>query len=96
VNHGQEFVIGGYTHRSQTFDARIFGYYEGGKLLYVARMRNGFTPTLRAQPLRELKTLAVGESRSRSRPEPFAVPGGATRVWSCAQDVGRRPHGYLH
>ena len=42
VNQGQEFVIGGYTVGSKTFDALIFGYYEGAKLIYAARTRNGF------------------------------------------------------
>ena len=44
VNRGQEFVIGGYTHGTRTFDALIFGYYEGERLIYAARTRNGFTP----------------------------------------------------
>jgi ATP-dependent DNA ligase len=44
INQGQEFVIGGYTIGGATFDALIFGYYEGDQLLYVARTRNGFTP----------------------------------------------------
>ena len=43
---GQEFVIGWYTPRLTNFDALIFGYYEGDKLLYTARKRNGFTPGL--------------------------------------------------
>ena len=29
VNRGQEFVIGGYTLGTKTFDALVFGYYEG-------------------------------------------------------------------
>ena len=29
VNRGQEFVIGGYTFGTKTFDALVFGYYEG-------------------------------------------------------------------
>jgi ATP-dependent DNA ligase len=44
VNRGQEFVIGGYTRGTKTFDALIFGYYEGDRLIYAARTRNGFTP----------------------------------------------------
>jgi ATP-dependent DNA ligase len=39
VNRGQEFVIGGYTVGPKNFDALIFGYYEGDKLMYVARTR---------------------------------------------------------
>jgi ATP-dependent DNA ligase len=48
VNLGQEFVIGGYTFGGKTFDALVLGYYEGGKLIYTARTRNGFTPATRA------------------------------------------------
>ena len=47
VNRGQEFVIGGYTVGGRTFDALVFGYYDGNRLLYAARTRNGFTPALR-------------------------------------------------
>jgi len=43
VNQGQEFVIGGYTPSAHNFDAIIFGYYDGGKLMYASRTRNGFT-----------------------------------------------------
>jgi ATP-dependent DNA ligase len=41
VNRGQEFVIGGYTI-GNPFDALIFGYYDGDRLLYAARTRAGF------------------------------------------------------
>jgi len=44
VNQGQEFVIGGYTPSASSFDALIFGYYQSGELIYVAKTRNGFTP----------------------------------------------------
>ena len=44
INRGQEFVIGGYTVGGNPFDALICGYYEGDRLLYAARTRNGFTP----------------------------------------------------
>ena len=47
VNQGQEFVIAGYTPGARSFDALIFGYYDGDKLIYVARTRNGFTPASR-------------------------------------------------
>src|SRR5262249_46256506 len=47
VNQGREFVIGGYTPAAGSFDALIFGYYQGQRLLYCARTRSGFTPRLR-------------------------------------------------
>jgi ATP-dependent DNA ligase len=57
VNRGQEFVIGGYTRGTKTFDALVFGYYEGKDLIYVARTRNGFTPVTRAQLFKKFKGL---------------------------------------
>ena len=39
---GQEFVIGGYPRGTKTFDALVFGYYEGKGLIYVAHTRNQF------------------------------------------------------
>ena len=35
-------MIGGYTVGGRAFDALVFGYYLGDKLIYVARTRNGF------------------------------------------------------
>src|SRR5919106_1803778 len=61
VNRGQEFVIGGYTRGTKTFDALVFGYYEGEKLIYVARTRNGFNPVTRAQLFKKSKGLAISE-----------------------------------
>jgi len=59
VNRGQEFVIGGYTRGTQTFDALVFGYYEGERLIYVSRTRNGFTPVVRAQLFKKFKPLEI-------------------------------------
>jgi ATP-dependent DNA ligase len=41
VNQGQEFVIGGYTPSAKNFDAMVIGFYEGKRLIYSARVRNG-------------------------------------------------------
>ena len=59
VNRGQEFVIGGYTRGTNTFDALIFGYYEAKNLIYVARTRNGFTPATRVQLFKKFKALEI-------------------------------------
>src|SRR5262249_15785178 len=69
VNRGQEFVIGGYTRGTKTFDALIFGYYEGDRLIYVARTRNGFTPASRAQLFRKFKDIEVSECPFVNLPE---------------------------
>jgi len=47
VNRGQELVIGGYVPAPNNFDSIVVGYYEGQQLIYVARIRNGFTPASR-------------------------------------------------
>jgi DNA ligase D-like protein (predicted ligase) len=59
VNRGQEFVIGGYTVGTKTFDALIFGYYEGDRLIYTARTRNGFTPLVRQQLFKKFRGLEI-------------------------------------
>ena len=69
VNRGQEFVIGGYTRGTKTFDALVIGYYEGDKLVYVARTRNGFTPALRAQLFRKFRGLEIDACPFANLPE---------------------------
>ncbi len=69
INQGQEFVIGGYTPTPKNFDALIFGYYEGEKLMYVARTRNGFTPVLREQIFKRFRALAISECPFANLPE---------------------------
>ena len=69
VNRGQEFVIGGYTRGTQTFDALVFGYYEGDQLIYVARTRNGFTPVIRAQLFKTFKALEIDDCPFANLPE---------------------------
>jgi ATP-dependent DNA ligase len=75
VNQGQEFVIGGYTLKGGSFDALIFGYYEGGKLIYAGRTRNGFTPATREQLFKRFRGLQTTEC-------PFAnLPEGKSGRW---------------
>jgi DNA ligase D-like protein (predicted ligase) len=77
VNAGQEFVIGGYTLGGATFDALVFGYYDGDKLIYAARTPNGFTPKLRAELLRRFKPLETKECPFTNLPEKKAGRWGA-------------------
>jgi DNA ligase D-like protein (predicted ligase) len=69
VNRGQEFVIGGYTIGTKTFDALIFGYYEGDRLIYAARTRNGFTPALRQQLFKNFRGLETPDCPFANLPE---------------------------
>jgi ATP-dependent DNA ligase len=72
VNQGQEFVIAGYTPSPKNFDALVIGYYQSGKLIYAARTRNGFTPASRADLIRKLKPLEIGECPFANLPEKKA------------------------
>ena len=69
VNRGQEFVIGGYTVETKTFDALIFGYYEGDRLMYAARTRNGFTPAVREQLFKKFRGLEIKDCPFVNLPE---------------------------
>ncbi len=69
VNQGQEFAIGGYTKAPRAFDALIFGYYQDGQLLYVARTRNGFTPASRDQLCKRFKGLETPKCPFVNLPE---------------------------
>ena len=69
INRGQELVIGGYTLGTRTFDALIVGYYEGDRLIYAARTRNGFTPPMREQLFRKFRPLEIADCPFANLPE---------------------------
>jgi len=71
----QELVIGGYKPSADTFDSLIVGYYEGQRLMCAAKVRNGFTPRLRAQVYERLRRLHVSRC-------PFAnLPSTRSGHW---------------
>jgi DNA ligase D-like protein (predicted ligase) len=73
INIGQEFVIGGFTPGSNGVDALIVGYYEGGELIYAARVRAGLVPASRRELYDRLKPLIVKTCPFVNLPE--ATPG---------------------
>lgn len=77
INRGQDFVIGGYTPSASDFDALIFGYYSNGKLQYVSRTRDGFTPTTRQQVFKRLKPLETQQCPFENIPESRSGRWGA-------------------
>jgi DNA ligase D-like protein (predicted ligase) len=77
INRGQEFVIGGYTVGTNTFDALVFGYYEGNRLMYAGRTRNGFTPLVRRQLFEKFRGLAIDECPFVNLPEAKSGRWGA-------------------
>ena len=74
---GQEFVIGGYTVGTKTFDALVFGYYEDDRLKYAARTRNGFTPVVREQLLKKFRGLEIKDCPFANLPEAKSGRWGA-------------------
>jgi len=50
-------------------NALIVGYYEGAKLYYVAKVRNGFLPQLRQEVYRKLKGLEIDACPFANLPE---------------------------
>ena len=77
TSHGQEFVIAGFTPSPKNFDALVIGYYEGGKLMYAARTRNGFTPASRAELFKKIKPLEIADCPFVNLPEKKAGRWGA-------------------
>jgi bifunctional non-homologous end joining protein LigD len=69
VNQGQELVIGGYVPESKNFDSILVGYYENQKLLYAARVRNGFVPASREALFKRFRGLEVASCPFRNLPE---------------------------
>jgi DNA ligase D-like protein (predicted ligase) len=69
VNVGQEFVIGGYTPSAKNFNAMVIGFYEGKKLIYSARVRNGFTPVTREKLFKVLKPYEADKCPFANLPE---------------------------
>jgi bifunctional non-homologous end joining protein LigD len=76
VNRSQEFIIGGYTIGGRYFDALIFGYREGDKLMYAARTRSGFTPAVREQLHQRFRGLETTECPFPNLPEARAERWG--------------------
>ena len=68
VNKSQEFVIGGYAP-GNPFDAVIVGYYEGDKLYYAAKVRNGFVPRVRQEVYQRFKGLETDACPFANLPE---------------------------
>jgi bifunctional non-homologous end joining protein LigD len=73
---GQELVIGGYTPGRYVFDALIVGYYDGPRLIFVAKVRNGFTPALRMQVGKKFEDLQTAKCPFANLPEPKTARRG--------------------
>ncbi len=69
INKVREFVIGGYTQAPRNFDALLVGYRESRKLIYVAKVRAGFTPALRESVFKRFHGLETDRCPFGNLPE---------------------------
>jgi len=69
INKVREFVIGGYTPAPRNFDALLVGYRESRKLVYVAKVRAGFTPSLRDAVFKRFRGLETDRCLFTNLPE---------------------------
>lgn len=68
----QEFVLGGYNPDGPSFSSLLVGYYEGDRLLFAGKVRQGFNPASRAALFKALQRL-------RRKACPFAnLPSSKT------------------
>jgi ATP-dependent DNA ligase len=71
VNQGQELVIGGYIPGPQHFTSLLAGYYDAaGRLIFVAKIKNGFVPRTRKQVAARFPKLETPDCPFANLPEP--------------------------
>jgi len=76
TNKGQELVIGGYKPGTTGFEYLLVGYYEGKDLIFIAKIRNGFTPALRLAIARNFPKLRTAVCPFANLPEPASARRG--------------------
>jgi ATP-dependent DNA ligase len=76
VNQGQELVIGGYLPGTASFEALLVGYYENERLLFLAKIRNGFVPHTKRAVFQRFKGLETATCPFANLPEPKTARRG--------------------
>ena len=76
TNREQEFVIGGYIPGAHGFDALLVGVYENKRLIFVAKVKDGFVPRIRDEIFPALKKLRVAHCPFKNLPEKKASRWG--------------------
>ena len=76
TNKGQELVIGGYKPDSNGFDYLLVGYYEQKDLIFIAKIRNGFTSSLRRDVAQRFPRLRTTQCPFANLPEPASARRG--------------------
>ncbi|MBV9266747.1 MAG: non-homologous end-joining DNA ligase, partial [Acidobacteriaceae bacterium] len=71
TNQGQELVVGGYRPGGKNhFDNLAVGYYEGDQLIFIAKLKNGFTPDSKNEIYTRLQKLESDVCPFSNLPEP--------------------------
>ncbi len=71
VNRGQELVVGGYKASGKDhFDNLAIGYYDEDRLIFIAKLKNGFTPALKDEIFARFKGLETKVCPFANLPEP--------------------------
>jgi len=76
TNQGQELVIGGYKPAPNGFDYLLVGYYDGKDLIFIAKIRNGFTSVSRREVARNFPRLQTSQCPFANLPEPASARRG--------------------
>ena len=69
VNQSHELVVGGYKPDAGEFDYLLAGYYEGDRLIFIAKIRNGFTPAMKRKVAARFKGLGTRDCPFANLPE---------------------------
>ncbi len=68
--HGQELVIGGYIPGNHGFDSLLIGYFDNeDKLIFITKLRNGFSPAIRRAVAAKFKGLETKTCPFANLPE---------------------------
>ena len=59
IDKAQEFIIGGYKPDDGSFKSILAGYYEGNKLLFAGKVRQGFNSASRHRLLETMRPLLI-------------------------------------
>ncbi len=77
TNQAQELVVGGYRPGSKHhFDNLAIGYYEGNQLLFIAKLKNGFTSEAKDEIYQRLQKLRADKCPFANLPEPKSARRG--------------------
>ena len=69
THKGQELVIGGYLPGTHGFGSLLVGYYERNRLMFVGKVRNGFTASAKLKVAKRFKGLKIERCPFANLPE---------------------------